>query len=495
MKLFISHVKRDGRLALQLAAALENAGYGTWCYEIDNGGDFLRGIDEAIQEAEGLVVLVSDRSLARRDQVGNEISWARAARKFFVPVQCGVSDDDWDQAVPDIWRAAFAQAVRVTLDGFEHLPNTIVDMQRVLRRYNVQPAPVDYKRVLELENAIKRLPPTSIWERIVWRVRGLPSPIGRPWVAAALLVLLVIVAASLKPVIFPKRQVWITDLDGTHTEKTYDEVKWSIWSALSNMSVETADDKAVAAARRRCISSENPTVECDDRRVMEILNIQSKAVPTYRQRQEEWALALRIGDGITFKCVDGDPPRDENTHAIAIWGSERIASCIGVWRSTIEKGLAPLRAQYSKYEKSYVSTEDPGPPSASWSLSFDRSALALDCPQPGGDDIDHVLSALAAALESKQSECVLGLYKSPTDLQKRGLEEFFGSVDQLKVRISSAPEDKKPNGDTIEATFLRRDEFTDVATNRTVRIAVRLVATMSRDVDNRWKIQSLRKAT
>ena len=50
---FISHVKEDADVAFELALALEEAGYSTWCYELDSipGPSYLLQTGKAIEQA------------------------------------------------------------------------------------------------------------------------------------------------------------------------------------------------------------------------------------------------------------------------------------------------------------------------------------------------------------------------------------------------------------------------------------------------------------
>ena len=50
---FISHVEEDTEIALQIALGLEEAGYTTWCYEIDNipGPSYLIQTGQTVEQA------------------------------------------------------------------------------------------------------------------------------------------------------------------------------------------------------------------------------------------------------------------------------------------------------------------------------------------------------------------------------------------------------------------------------------------------------------
>jgi len=59
--IFIAHVEEDARVALEITVGLEEAGYSTWCYEVDNipGPSYLLQTGQRIDQAKAIVVVIS----------------------------------------------------------------------------------------------------------------------------------------------------------------------------------------------------------------------------------------------------------------------------------------------------------------------------------------------------------------------------------------------------------------------------------------------------
>lgn len=85
--LFISHVAADSDVALELALGLEQAGYSTWCFELDSlpAVSYLIQTGKAIEACKAIVLVISPRSLDSR-QVTREVVRAHESGKAFVPV-------------------------------------------------------------------------------------------------------------------------------------------------------------------------------------------------------------------------------------------------------------------------------------------------------------------------------------------------------------------------------------------------------------------------
>src|SRR5262249_18857839 len=117
--LFIIHVAADARVALELALHFERLGYRAWCYELDSlpGSNYIENIRRGIEAATVLLVLVSRRSLERGDEVTREIHFGQAGDKPFIPGVLGLWDAEFDRTVPQTWRQAFGEAVRVQVQS------------------------------------------------------------------------------------------------------------------------------------------------------------------------------------------------------------------------------------------------------------------------------------------------------------------------------------------------------------------------------------------
>lgn len=63
--IFVSHVEEDAEVALVIALGLEEAGYSTWCYEVNSipGPSYLTQTGLAVKQSEAVVVVISSHSL------------------------------------------------------------------------------------------------------------------------------------------------------------------------------------------------------------------------------------------------------------------------------------------------------------------------------------------------------------------------------------------------------------------------------------------------
>ena len=112
---FISYAEEDGDVALEIALSLEQAGYTTWCYEVNStpGVSYLLQTGQEIDEAQAFLVLISPHSIDSR-QVTQEVIRAHESSKKFVPVLRGISHLEFQNRQPE-WRAAIGAATSVRL--------------------------------------------------------------------------------------------------------------------------------------------------------------------------------------------------------------------------------------------------------------------------------------------------------------------------------------------------------------------------------------------
>jgi hypothetical protein len=126
---FISHVEEDGGVALQLADALEAAGYSTWCYERDTipGPSYLLQTSGAIEASRAVVVLISADALGSH-QVTSEVVRAHEEVKPFIPLLIGISREEFGVRQPE-WREAIGSAATIELPdrGVAGIAPRIVD--------------------------------------------------------------------------------------------------------------------------------------------------------------------------------------------------------------------------------------------------------------------------------------------------------------------------------------------------------------------------------
>jgi tetratricopeptide (TPR) repeat protein len=136
---FISHVEEDKNVALEIARALNAAGYTTWCYEGDSdpGVSYLTQIGEAIEACQAVVVVISPESLGS-DQVTREVEFSHDSRKPFVPVLKGISHVEF-QHRRATWRVALGTAASIPVPP-EGAPAIVPRIVRGLQGLGVKPA-------------------------------------------------------------------------------------------------------------------------------------------------------------------------------------------------------------------------------------------------------------------------------------------------------------------------------------------------------------------
>lgn len=125
---FIAHVNEDAEVSLKIALGLEEAGYATWCYEVDNipGPSYLLQTGQAVEDAKALILVISPHSLGSR-QVTKEIVRAHETGKELVPVLRDISHVEFQTRQPE-WRAALgaASSIRVSPEGVSDIIPRIV---------------------------------------------------------------------------------------------------------------------------------------------------------------------------------------------------------------------------------------------------------------------------------------------------------------------------------------------------------------------------------
>lgn len=138
---FISHVEEDGSIALAVARGLHAAGYTTWCYEDDSdpGPSYLSQIDEEIETAQAVVLIVSARSLTS-GQVLKEVVRAHEAGKPFIPLRRGVTHEAIQQQRD--WRMALGASVSIAMSD-DRLDDVLPRVIRGLERSGVRPRQAD----------------------------------------------------------------------------------------------------------------------------------------------------------------------------------------------------------------------------------------------------------------------------------------------------------------------------------------------------------------
>ena len=185
--IFISHAEEDAEVALGIALGLEEAGYCTWCYEVNNipGPSHLLQTGQRIDQAKAIVVVISPHSIGSR-QVTNEVIRAHESGKDFIPVRRDISHIEFQNRQPE-WREAIGSAtsIGVPKEGAASiLPRIIAG----LKTLGIQPGTkVDSARIEQIHKLINELRvPTEEAElkhsaaEAAKRTADLTDHVGRP---------------------------------------------------------------------------------------------------------------------------------------------------------------------------------------------------------------------------------------------------------------------------------------------------------------------------
>ena len=171
---FISYVEEDGAAAAELAAALEDAGYSVWYYERDSipGPPYLIQVNEAIEQARAVVLLISRDSLSS-NQVTNEVVFAHESRRPFIPVLLGITHVEFQQRQP-MWRLALgaATSIRVPPQGLAAIIPRVIQGLAALR---IQPGKAEGPPPVPPQPRQRAAPPDIITNSIGMRLKLIPA--------------------------------------------------------------------------------------------------------------------------------------------------------------------------------------------------------------------------------------------------------------------------------------------------------------------------------
>jgi len=138
--IFISYVEEDACIALEVALHLEEAGYTTWCYELDalSGSSYAKQVVEVIGRCRAFLILISQQSTGSI-QVDREMNTAFQDEKLLVPVQYGITYEEFMRHRPD-WRYFLGSTSSVTIpsEGVEGIMPLAIGG---LKDANIDPMP------------------------------------------------------------------------------------------------------------------------------------------------------------------------------------------------------------------------------------------------------------------------------------------------------------------------------------------------------------------
>jgi hypothetical protein len=159
---FISHVEEDSRIALEIALGLEEAGYTTWCYELDSfpGMSYLIQTGKAIEQSKAVLFVVSPSSVTS-NQVTREVVRAHESGKVFVPVLRDITHQEFKKRQPE-WREAMGAATSIRLSK-DDVVETVERIIQGLKALGVHPASKpDAGRIDRIHKALGSTQPSVI---------------------------------------------------------------------------------------------------------------------------------------------------------------------------------------------------------------------------------------------------------------------------------------------------------------------------------------------
>ena len=159
--IFISHVEADAQIALETALGLEEAGYTTWCYQIDSvpGLSYLIQTGQAIEQAKAVLLVISSSSLASH-QITREVVRAHESGKHFLPLLRDVTHIEFTQRQPE-WREAMgaATSMRIPSEGIVGIIPRVIAGLKALGIYPKQKP--DKARIGLIKDELGRAEPTA----------------------------------------------------------------------------------------------------------------------------------------------------------------------------------------------------------------------------------------------------------------------------------------------------------------------------------------------
>lgn len=154
---FIAHVEEDAEVALKIALGLEEAGYRTWCYEVDSvpGPSYILRTGEAVAQSQAVIVIISPHSLGS-SQVTKEVVRAHESSKHFIPILRDITHAEFQRRQPE-WREAIGSAtsIRIPQDGVEAVIPLIIEGVRLL---GIKPGPRgNAERIARIHKALDEI--------------------------------------------------------------------------------------------------------------------------------------------------------------------------------------------------------------------------------------------------------------------------------------------------------------------------------------------------
>ena len=162
-QVFLSHVQEDAKIALEIALALEEAGYSTWFYEVDcvPGHSYLIQTGEAIEEAKVILLIISPSSIGSH-QVTKEVVRTHESGKHFIPIRWNITHEEFQKKQPE-WREALGSATSIEIPskGVQAVQDRIIDGMAALKikpksKPNKERVDAIKTELIELKTGVKK---------------------------------------------------------------------------------------------------------------------------------------------------------------------------------------------------------------------------------------------------------------------------------------------------------------------------------------------------
>jgi hypothetical protein len=134
---FISHVEEDRELAVEIASALEAAGFSTWYYERDSlpGPTYLDQVADALKLTRTVLVLFSKAAL-QSPHIRNEVTSAYEFDKRFLPVLVNLLHEEFQNN--QLLKQAIGAATTISISEeslSDNLPRIVAGAKSLLESY------------------------------------------------------------------------------------------------------------------------------------------------------------------------------------------------------------------------------------------------------------------------------------------------------------------------------------------------------------------------
>jgi hypothetical protein len=511
---FVSHVAEDKTVALNLALRLEEAGYSTWCYELDSSlvaGSEDEQVHAALTACRAILVVISPDSLGESGmKVRNEVNLAVSLdeRKSRLFVLHGVDHGTFQRhtltyrlgipvtiALPPL---VGAEGV-LPLGALGQVPEIICDD---LDEAGIRPGERNSERIEDLSRHLRGLPPNRGKKQSEQKVRHTARLLAVP-IAAVLIS--VLAGTPVGPATLERLRMLLSRESAVCVMPTKIIPEGSLEAMRPDAeTLHTMLDtyltkilkppwKVVAKAKIDAIAGKG---EKSPFEVAEDLGVTRKIEPRLLLEGDGRRLFINIIEpsGNMDTSLDETFVRHD-VIAMARWAVRGTAKALQpdldekeIGRVLMQLTATTSRREREAYDAMYGDEEEPpvGPGTPHAGLGFGLVAVAH-----AADDIERVIEEFRTALEAGDVARMAPLFVSMPDRQREALQKYFDGTRELQIRFDRPDVTTFPDG-TAFVTFMRHDTFRDRETGERVELSVRVNASMVQQ-QGAWKIQGFKR--